>query len=54
MISIIQALLSIQQFNHYFFKRQYVETDNSGNLKKKTIHNAIYKLIKQMMDDNGR
>lgn len=51
MISIMQSLLSIPQFNYYFFKRQYVDSQDP---KKRPLHSAVQKFIKQTIDDNGK
>jgi hypothetical protein len=51
MISIMQALVSVPQFNYYFFKRQYVDSQDP---KKRSLHGAVHKFIKQTIDDNGR
>ena len=49
MISVMQALLSIQQINFHFYKKQYVDTSDN---KKKTLHNQVHKFIKQIIEDN--
>jgi ubiquitin C-terminal hydrolase len=46
MIAVMQGLLSVQQLNFYFYKKQYVEgTDN----KKRPLHNQLHKFVKQLI-----
>ena len=51
MISVMQSLLSIPQFNYYFFKRQYIDPQDP---KKRPLHGAVQKFVKQAIDENGR
>lgn len=47
MISVMQSLLSIQQLNFHFYKKQYVEATEN---KKKPLHNQMHKFIKQVIE----
>lgn len=50
MISILQSLLSIQQFNFYFYKKQYID---SSDTKKKPVHNQMHRLLKQIIESGA-
>ncbi len=47
MISVLQSLMSVQQFVHYFNKKQY---HDSRDIKKKNYHLLMNKFISKMLE----
>ncbi len=48
----MQSLLSIPCINFYFYKKQYL-TEQPDNNKKKPLHAAVHKFVKQLVDGSG-
>jgi hypothetical protein len=49
MISVLQCLMSVQQFVHYFHKKQYYD---SQDIRKKSYHQLMNKFIIKMLEND--